>query len=365
MKLRLNILIFLLLVFQTGYPQDQGNISVDNILNIPSRKEIKIPDILGYQTLKCDFHIHTLFSDGIVWPSVRVDEAWEEGLDAIAITDHIEGQPKNKLLIGDHNTSYDIAVQNAKEKGIILIRGGEISRGMPPGHINAIFLEDANALDTPDVKDAIMEAYNQGAFIFWNHPGWKRQQPDSCIMFPIHKELINKGILNGIEVFNEKEWYPVALKWCLENNLAIIGNSDIHDNVFHKYDLISNHRPMNLVFAKERSVESIKEALFAGRTAIYFDDTLIGEMEFLKAIFNSSVNVEKTGCTDSKNREVYRIYNSSCIPFSLVDSEGNSFTIPAEASITFHPENKSEFMANVTNLITGINSNLDIRIDLE
>ena len=57
------------------------------------RRSVKIPDIPGYRTLKCDFHIHTVFSDGAVWPSVRSEEAWREGLDAIAITEHIESQP--------------------------------------------------------------------------------------------------------------------------------------------------------------------------------------------------------------------------------------------------------------------------------
>lgn len=47
------------------------------------RNEIRIPDLKGYRTLKCDFHIHTVFSDGTVWPTVRVEEAYREGLDAI------------------------------------------------------------------------------------------------------------------------------------------------------------------------------------------------------------------------------------------------------------------------------------------
>ena len=46
------------------------------------RGEIRFPDILGYKTLNCDFHMHTVFSDGSVWPTVRVDEAWREGLTA-------------------------------------------------------------------------------------------------------------------------------------------------------------------------------------------------------------------------------------------------------------------------------------------
>ena len=30
------------------------------------RNEIRVPDPEGYRTLKCDFHIHTVFSDGLV-----------------------------------------------------------------------------------------------------------------------------------------------------------------------------------------------------------------------------------------------------------------------------------------------------------
>ena len=62
------------------------------------RTEINIPGFDGYQTLKCDFHIHTVFSDGSVWPSVRVQEAWQEGLDAIAITDHLEYRPHKDIV---------------------------------------------------------------------------------------------------------------------------------------------------------------------------------------------------------------------------------------------------------------------------
>ena len=52
------------------------------------RKMILVPEIDGYLTLKGDFHMHTVFSDGSVWPDTRVEEAWSDGLDAIAITDH-------------------------------------------------------------------------------------------------------------------------------------------------------------------------------------------------------------------------------------------------------------------------------------
>lgn len=36
-----------------------------------TRDLIRVPDIPGYTTLKCDFHIHSAYSDGSVWPDVR------------------------------------------------------------------------------------------------------------------------------------------------------------------------------------------------------------------------------------------------------------------------------------------------------
>ncbi|MHC4099219.1 MAG: PHP domain-containing protein [Planctomycetota bacterium] len=74
-----------------------------------SQPKIHFPDILGYKTLKCDFHMHTVFSDGQVWPTVRIDEAAREGLDAIAITDHIEYQPHKQDIPTNHNRVFEIA----------------------------------------------------------------------------------------------------------------------------------------------------------------------------------------------------------------------------------------------------------------
>ena len=72
------------------------------------RYEIQVPDLDGYVTLKCDFHMHTVFSDGLVWPTVRVDEAYREGLDAIALTEHIEYLPHKKDIVADHNRSFEL-----------------------------------------------------------------------------------------------------------------------------------------------------------------------------------------------------------------------------------------------------------------
>ncbi len=89
MKIRLKLL-FLLVIAQL-------------LLTAAVNAQINFPDILGQKTLKCDLHMHTVFSDGSVWPTVRVDEALRLGLDAIAITDHIEYQPHKDDIPTNHN----------------------------------------------------------------------------------------------------------------------------------------------------------------------------------------------------------------------------------------------------------------------
>ena len=123
--------------------------------NAQTKREIHFPDIPGYKTLICDFHTHTVFSDGNVWPTVRMQEARREGLDAIAITDHIEYRPHEEYIKGDLNSSYEVAEPEALRNKMMLIKGTEITRDTPPGHFNAIFIDDANLIETDEFLDAV------------------------------------------------------------------------------------------------------------------------------------------------------------------------------------------------------------------
>jgi len=252
------------------------------------RQEIRIPDIRGYRTLKCDFHQHTVFSDGNVWPTVRVDEAWREGLDAIAITDHIEYHPHKQDVPTNHNRPYEIALPLAKERGILLIKGAEITRDTPPGHFNALFLDDINPLDTKELLDAMAAADEQGAFIWWNHPDWK---PQFKGWFDIHTTLYEKKYMRGIEVVNGSSYYPDVQRWAIEKNLTFMGNSDIHAPSLLERSTPEKHRPMTLAFARDKSIPAVKEALEAGRTAVWFENRIIGPQAHLEALFEAMVRI--------------------------------------------------------------------------
>ncbi len=283
-----------------------------------NRIEINIPDILGYKTLKCDFHMHTVFSDGDVWPTVRVQEAWLDGLDAIAITDHIEYRPHSEDIEADHNRSYEVAKPLADQMGIILVRGVEITRKMPPGHLNALFIRNANLIEREDWWEACVEAREQGGFILWNHPGWKAQQPLVTQWWTDHTRLAAAGLLRGIEVYNSTEYYPQTLKWADERNLTVFASSDLHLPSGMTYRPGKNHRPATLVFATEKSEDAIKQALFERRTAAYFGDTIVGERRFLTPLFLNSIEVHNNH-RRLQNHEIKRvsIVNNSDITFIL------------------------------------------------
>ncbi|MCF6358057.1 MAG: Sb-PDE family phosphodiesterase [Draconibacterium sp.] len=293
----------------------------------------------------------------------QVDEAWNEGLDAIAITDHIEGNPSRKHVGGDNNSAFEIAKVRAREKNIILIHAGEISRNMPPGHFNALFLDNTNALDKQDWHEAFDEAKKQGAYIIWNHPGWKAQQPDTTKWWDIHTELYEKGMIHAIEVFNEKEWYPIALDWCVNKDLAFFATSDIHGIVSEMYDLKKYHRPMTLVLAKERTENAIREALFANRTIAWYGNYLAGKEEYLKAFFEAAVEVQLY--EKVKKGKIYIIKNNSDVPFEMQTLEDSDFTIPANGETIVTLPNKSKSSFSVKNLFIAGTENLVVALKLK
>ncbi len=317
--------------------QNSGNVnkiySPDN--KDLQRREIIIPDIEDYIVLKGDFHIHTMFSDGLVWPSYRVDEAWSDGLDVMAITDHIEYRPYKQYLPEDLNLSYDIALPRARELGITLIKGTEITRKQGViGHFNALFIKDANKIKIEDARASLEEAFNQGAFIIFNHPGWA---VDTCVITPFQRDIIGSGMIKGIEVVNNHEYYPRVLSWSKDMNLTVIAASDAHEPVAESYDLIEDNRlaprfrPMTLMFVngKEYAAASalegdaadaakqkaVRKALEGRMTLGYFNGNLAGRSELLEKFVRSTLEFKKI--YSSGKKDFYNIKNKCDIPYVL------------------------------------------------
>jgi len=257
-KVKLILILLISVVTLTQAQTDNGVFRMDEFRNPKKRNIIRIPGFESFQTLKCDFHMHTVFSDGQVWPTVRLQEIWQEGLDVMAITDHVEYTPNAADVKVNYNRAWELVKDLAVENNIVFIKGTEITRQTPPGHFNALFISDAagynggRATSEKD-KEAVLKAVEQDAFIFWNHPGWKVDQIDgSYEWINFVDELHKEKNLHGIEVINGFGFHKKALDWCVDKNLTVLGTSDIHNLVAHDYKLGDYvHRSMTLVFAKD------------------------------------------------------------------------------------------------------------------
>jgi hypothetical protein len=93
-------------------------------------------------------------------------------------------------------------------------------------------------------------------------------------------------------------------------------NTDEHYDMFARY--YNSHRPMTLVFAKNKSAEAIREALQNRRTALYFDDYIVARVPEAEAFFKAAVKVT----TEKKVRNGEPILqisfnNTSDIPYKV------------------------------------------------
>jgi hypothetical protein len=306
-------------------------------------RRIKFPDIPGYHTIKGDFHVHTIFSDGKVWPNMRVEEALREDLGAIAITDHLEWNPHRvDVPFPDQNRSFDIASPGAAERGLIVLRAAEITRRMPPeseepGHLNALFLTDANLLKKDDVVEVLREAARQKAFVTWNHPGWARQTPDGIgRVTHLHKPLLEEGLIQGIEVANGDEYYDEAVQIALDYNLTMIGASDIHAPIDWWYPGVDRkHRPVTFVFARDKTEASLKEAMLDRRTVVWWKNNLIGREKWLVPLLTASITVKSLGFEWETAHFAY-LPKTSILNLELHNSTDAEFILRNASDYRFH-----------------------------
>lgn len=301
--------------------------------------EIVIPDVDGFKTLKGDMHLHTVFSDGRVWPTTRVDEALWEGLDFIAMTDHVDTRLQRQIKAGyfnpekaGRNSSYEIAKKYAGKR-LLIIPGGEISRGMPPGHFNVYFIDDADAIckaaeanDNDHMKameGGLDEALRQGGFTQWNHPNWEKQAPNGAVIWPEHNKIREQGKMMGIEIYNQFSGYcPEAHRYALDHGLTVTAGSDAHYPFFQLVDYKNGqHRPLTLIFSKDKSLEGLREALNNHRTAVIAEEIVYGDEANLRPLFEAMVTVSDLKISDSKVSFILR--NNSTVPVRFRKGKGS------------------------------------------
>lgn len=344
---------------QSIYYQDKTNCDMkrhtlrDDVL----RKEFVLPEVNGYKVLKADLHSHTIYSDGSVTPEYRVREAWVDGLDVLAITEHVEYRPTegrmltylkgyfsnamkpvNNSVIGkaadengilvDLNVSNDLAISAAAGYGITIIPGMEITRKPETiGHYNALFVKDANTIYDADPVASIKKAREQGAIIMHNHPGWRRK---SLEMTDFEKQVYSEGLIDGVEIMNGSEFYPIVVRRAMENKLFMAANTDIHGTTSMDYTNQGHWRNMTFILAKDASLKSVREALDKKRTLAYSFGTLAGDEKLVKEFFLACVKFE-TFRIDKNGKRTMRMVNNTSMDF-VINFGGNPVQLRAFTS---------------------------------
>ena len=313
------------------------------------RTEIILPQIQGYTCYKADFHTHTIYSDGEITPRERVREAWYDGLDIVAITDHLEirryekymlralapynadGVPykyanagagnrndKNAPMLSNLNACFDEALHYREKWGypVLPVRATEIWRDpKTTGEYNAIFLDDINAICTADLFECFRRVREQGGLIIHNHPGWNRPTMDKS---EDQVRIYAEGWVDGIEVVNGRTLYPQMIDRCINEKLFISASTDLHTPSSQIYARDCGiFRTHTIILANELTEEAIKEALKARRTIGYAANYFVGEAYWLGELLNAAVDCSVVAVNNEKGLRTFRFTNNCSVPFIL------------------------------------------------
>jgi histidinol phosphatase-like PHP family hydrolase len=353
----------------------------------PVRQGLPMPDLPGFKTLKADFHLHTVFSDGNVWPTVHVQEAWRDGLDVIALTDHAEYHPHSGDVKVDGGRAYAVAKPLADQLGVILVPGVEITKPdplkatlvLPEGsaHFNALFVTDANALSVADdLMEALRRAKAQEAFVFWNHP---RYRVTRGRWFPPIARAFDAGLFQGMELVNGPDFYDEAYPWIAERQLTMLANSDAHDPIPPR--AAGGRRPITLLFALTADLDGVREALVARRTAAWLGDDVWGAEAHLRGLWNGAVIVDTPTIARKPGvAPLIRLRNTSAVPMRIAVRDAPAWfvltpplALEAQAITVLRPgltaeaptgEHRVELRLEVSNLHVGPGRNLTVTIPL-
>ncbi len=99
--------------------------------------------------------------------------------------------------------------------------------------------------------------------------------------------------MRAIEIYNSFCGYsPEAHRWAIEYGCAICSGTDAHNPLFLDIDYLhGKHRPVTLIFARERTSESVREALDNRRTAVLAEERLYGSEELLGGVFDAMFEI--------------------------------------------------------------------------
>jgi processive 1,2-diacylglycerol beta-glucosyltransferase len=232
---------------------------------VPVNLVVKSPSIL-----LCDFHSHSVFSDGRLTIPELVDFYGQRGFDVLCITDHICDHTKligrmtnltGLVLTMDQVDDYFETIEEEKKRALdkyrlILLAGLEFNKdGLTKRSSAHLLAVDLKKPISPglSITQTIAEIHGQGALAIASHPHeFKTHWGKNTLYFWEHIDQY-APLLDAWEVANRDDIFnPIGLK-----RLPFVANSD-----FHKPKHIFSWKT---VLFCEKEPEAIKQCIRVNR----------------------------------------------------------------------------------------------------
>lgn len=213
---------------------------------VPTRRPRReLPAAPGLTWLSCDFHAHTVHSDGALGIAALAGSAVETGLDVLAVTDH--NTVSHHPLLPGVSARY----------GVTLLPGQEVTTDR--GHANAF--GDIGWVDFRRPPSTwVSAARDRGGLLSINHP-----LADDCSwVHPLPERPPLAEIWHC--TWRDRTWTgPLAwwTAWGLDT--VPIGGSDFHDPYRGGHRL---GEPVTWVACESDGPDTVLDGLRAGRTAL-------------------------------------------------------------------------------------------------
>ena len=140
--------------------------------------------------------------------------------------------------------------------------------------------------------------------------------------------------------------------------------ASIHELIDWLFDIPGGgHRPVTLVFAKERSELGVKEALFEGRTVAWYQNSLIGQEKYLIPLIESSLVVDTAYYQMYGNKETQIanvvIFNHSDATYLLNNESDFSFYHATEI-IELNPQTSTTLSVKTIESLSSFELNFEV-----
>lgn len=241
------------------------------------------PDLAYRRPLRCDFHIHTYYSDGHQSPTEMAIRGRELGLDLLAITDHDCYPPSQEAIAGAKRLGLNLICLPGEEVSfetwdmLSIAADVGIKELFETAEAQAEIAHLAEELagrklagglraeEYAPVRWVVQAIHRHGGQAFLCHPYWVLSSRRYHLDMRLYDQLVADAEFDGVELLGEVRYEDNLLSIAHYQGLVasgqripIIGCSDTHDRE-HYYGCY-----WTIVFAKEPTAKGALAAIADG-----------------------------------------------------------------------------------------------------